>query len=179
MEAMPEEIKRRAAVVEFAGFWIRLAAYLVDSLILWLIYSIIALGFWVPTLEPGTLFIHLAFNGYGDAFTTSTAASPFWGLMALVVGIAYFAGFWQWRGQTPGKMALGIKIIHTDGSSLNWGWAALRYLGYIVSAMVLYIGFILIAFDSRKQGLHDKIADTYVIKLPRRRVMLPEVYAEI
>lgn len=176
---MSDEIKRRAAAVEFAGFWIRLGAYLVDGLILHLIYSIIGLGFWLPTLGPGAPFMHLGFNSYGDAFTSSTAIRPLWGLTALAIAIAYFAGFWQWRGQTPGKIALGIKIIYTDGSPLSWGGALLRCLGYIVSTMTIYIGFIWIAFDSRKQGLHDKIADTYVIKLPRRRAMLPEVYAEV
>lgn len=178
MEAMSEEIKRRAAAVEFAGFWIRLGAYLVDVLILHLVYSIIGLGFWLSALGSSAYFMHLGSNSYGDVFTNSIAYIWLWGFIALAIAIAYFAGFWQWRGQTPGKIALGIKVIHTDGSSLNWGWALLRYLGYIVSTMTIYIGFIWIAFDSRKQGLHDKIADTYVIKLPRRRVMLPEVYAE-
>jgi uncharacterized RDD family membrane protein YckC len=50
-------------------------------------------------------------------------------------------------------------------------------LGYIVSALTLYIGFIWVAFDEHKQGLHDKIADTYVVKLPVRQVVLAQTYA--
>ena len=178
MEGTSEEIKRRAVAVEFAGFWIRLGAYLVDSLILYLVYSVIGLSFWFPGGGPSTLLIQFGLNGYGDVFANPGAIRPLWSLIALTIAIVYFAGFWQWRGQTPGKLAMGIKVIHTDGSALSWGGALLRYLGYIVSALTIYIGFIWIAFDSQKQGLHDKIAHTYVIKLPRRRVTLPEVYAE-
>lgn len=98
-------------------------------------------------------------------------------LILWLITIAYILGFWVWRGQTPGKMLAGIKIIRTDSSPLDWPHAILRYLGYLVSTVTLLIGFIWIAFDHKKQGLHDKIADTYVVKLPVRQVVLSHDYA--
>jgi uncharacterized RDD family membrane protein YckC len=75
----------------------------------------------------------------------------------------FFIGY---CGQTPGKMALRIKVVCTDGSQLTYGRAAKReVLGKFVSSILLGIGYLMVAFDHRKQGLHDKIADTYVIKL--------------
>ena len=63
-------------------------------------------------------------------------------------------------------MALRIKVIRTDGRQINYGRAALReVLGKFISSVLLCIGYLMVAFDSQKQGLHDKIADTYVIKL--------------
>jgi uncharacterized RDD family membrane protein YckC len=63
-------------------------------------------------------------------------------------------------------MALRIKVIRTDGSPINYGRAALReVLGKFISSILLGIGYLMVAFDNRKQGLHDKIGDTYVIKL--------------
>jgi len=93
-----------------------------------------------------------------------------------IIPIVYIVAFWTWRGQTPGKIALGIKIIRTDGSSIDLERSVLRYVGYIISAFIFMIGYLWIAFDSRKQGIHDKIADTYVIRLPRRRSILSETY---
>ena len=69
------------------------------------------------------------------------------------------------QGKTPGKMVMGVEIVKTDGSPIGFGRAILRYVGYIISSIILFIGFLMIAFDSKKQGLHDKIAGTCVIKI--------------
>jgi uncharacterized RDD family membrane protein YckC len=61
-------------------------------------------------------------------------------------------------------MALEIRVIDTDGHRLSSQKAIVRYLGKIISAFILMIGYIMAAFDSKKQALHDKIATTYVIK---------------
>jgi uncharacterized RDD family membrane protein YckC len=84
--------------------------------------------------------------------------------VAYPIQLVYIIGFWTWKGQTPGKMAMGIKIVAADGGPIGLGRAIIRYLCYIVSAVILYLGFIMIAFDKRKQGLHDKIAGTFVIR---------------
>ena len=142
--------KPKEFALEFAGFWIRLGAAVIDLIILGLMGAIILFG----SGSPGLLFL----GGF-------------------VVSVAYFVGFWIWRGQTPGKMALGIKIIRTDSSPVKWQCALCRFLGYIVLVLTLFIGFIWVAFDSHKQGLHDKIADTYVVKLPVRQVAFTGHYA--
>ena len=80
-----------------------------------------------------------------------------------IVNVAYWIGLWAWRGQTLGQMVANVKVVRTDGKPVDLRTAVLRYLGYIVCGLTLVIGFLIIAFDGRKQGLHDKIANTYVI----------------
>jgi len=155
--------------LEYAGFWIRLGASIIDIifilLILYTIYYIVS-GFSVQTVS-------------------TTLSIPSVGLTSWLINLVYLLGlslvyiigFWLWRGQTPGKMIVGIKVIRTDSSPITWQYACRRYLGYIASTLILCIGFIIIAFDKRKQGLHDRIADTYVVKLPVRQVELAESYA--
>jgi uncharacterized RDD family membrane protein YckC len=144
------EKKPKEFALEYAGFWVRLGAGVIDLLILGFIAGIIACFFPAPVI---------------------------WVTSGLVISVAYWLGFWVWRGQTPGKMAVGIKVIRTDSSPVKWQCALCRFLGYIVSAVTLFIGFIWVAFDSRKQGIHDKIADTYVVKLPVRQVAFTRHYA--
>jgi uncharacterized RDD family membrane protein YckC len=87
------------------------------------------------------------------------------GILSLIVSAAYFVCFWVlMKGQTPGKMVLGLRVVPVDGKPLDWTKAGLRYVGYLVSGIILAIGFIMVAFDSKKQGLHDKIAGTVVVK---------------
>ena len=144
--------------LEHAGFWIRLGACIIDALILvlipYIIYRMFAACMTFPAISIHTIVF-----------------------ISWFIELAYFTGFWIWRGQTPGKMVLGIKVIRTDSSDITFAYALLRYLGYIISTMTIFIGFIWIAFDSHKQGLHDKIADTYVVKLPVRQVILTKSYA--
>ena len=142
--------KPKEYALEYAGFWIRLAAGVIDLLIL------------------GTFTLVLAY------FLPSPAI---WVTSGLAISIVYWLGFWVWRGQTPGKMAVGIKVIRTDSSPVKWQCAVRRCLGYFVSLLTLFIGFIWVAFDGRKQGVEDKIADTYVVKLPVRQLVLARPYA--
>jgi len=139
------EKKPRELALEYAGFWLRLGAGVIDLLILGSVSGIIAYFF--PALIV-------------------------WMTSGVVISIVYWLGFWVWRGQTPGKMAVGVKVIRTDSSPVKWQCAICRCLGYVVSAITLFIGFIWVAFDGRKQGIHDKIADTYVVKLPVRQLVL-------
>ena len=89
---------------------------------------------------------------------------PVFGLFQLV-SIVYFVGFWAWRGQTPGMMLLGLRVAReADGTNPGLVRSILRYAGYFLSWIALFIGFIWVAFDSRKQGWHDKIAGTVVVR---------------
>lgn len=81
-----------------------------------------------------------------------------------VLTAVYFICFVALKGQTPGKMALGLHVISADGQPVSWGKAVIRYVGYIISAFILLIGFIMIAFDEQRRGLHDRIAKTLVVK---------------
>ncbi len=171
MEKKPKEY-----ALEYAGFWVRFGAGVIDILVLLGIYCIILnIVSWIAI----SFSMASAFGSQPNnlAVIQRLVSNPIILTVFGAVKVAYFVGFWTWRGQTPGKMVLGIKVIRTDSSPITLGYAFLRYLGYIVSAVILYIGFIWIAFDSRKQGIHDKIADTYVVKLPVRQVVLTRTYA--
>jgi uncharacterized RDD family membrane protein YckC len=127
-----------AAAGEYAGFWIRLVASIIDGIIL----NVIGLIF------------GLVLEGIGARI-----------LIGILVGIAYSIGFWVANnGQTPGKMAVGIRVQMENGEPIDIGPALLRYVGYYVSAIILFIGFIMIAFTPQKRGLHDYIAGTVVVK---------------
>ena len=83
-----------------------------------------------------------------------------------LLGVAYFCYFWsaQGKGQTLGMRALKIKVVKTDGSQLDLVGAFLRYIGLLISCIALFIGVLWALFDANKQGWHDKIASTYVVK---------------
>jgi uncharacterized RDD family membrane protein YckC len=123
-----------ARSVKYGGFWRRFAAYVIDWIVLLVVSGILG-----------------AMAGAGG------------GILGGIIGIVYVIGFWAWRGQTPGKMAMGVQIVMADGSPIGLGRAVLRYIGYIVSGIILGIGFLMIGWDRRKQGLHDKIAGTVVV----------------
>jgi len=123
-----------------AGFWIRVGAYLIDAVILFIVNLIVGLIFR---------------NNQGLQ-----------SLIELIVSLGYFVYFWSASGggQTVGMRALKIKVVKTDGSQLDYGGAVLRYVGLLVSFIVIFIGVIWVAFDPNKQGWHDKIASTYVVR---------------
>ncbi len=152
-------------VLEFAGFWRRFAAFMIDAAILYVVTSV-----FIPFRNLGYLRL---WNP--DIFSDISG----WlilpqiilcNLLALVIIIGYFVILWVWRGQTLGNMIMNIKVIRPDGTNLTFGIAFLRYLGYIVSAIPLFLGFIWIAFDKQKQGFHDKIAGTFVVIIPQQKI---------
>ncbi len=137
-----------------AGFWIRVVATVLDSFLLSIVQFVL------------TLVISLLFGFIGLAVGDDPAINMVIWLFGMTISLGYAVFFTGYCGQTPGKMAVRIKVIRTDGSQMNYGRAAKReILGKFVSSILLGIGYLMVAFDSQKQGLHDKIADTYVIKL--------------
>lgn len=134
--------------MNYAGFWIRVVAYIIDLLPLLAIGITLALLFGDPIVDADP--------------TPSLGVSDFAGL---IIGIAYFVGFesssWQ---ATPGKRALGLIVTDADGRRISPARALGRYFGKILSGLILMIGYIMIAFTERKQGLHDFLAGTLVVK---------------
>lgn len=93
------------------------------------------------------------------------------GLLGAVIGILYHGFFMtNSNGQTPGKSMLGIRVIKTDGSPITFVDATIRYLGYYLNTFALYIGWFWAFIDSRNQGFHDKIANTYVVTVKSIRL---------
>jgi uncharacterized RDD family membrane protein YckC len=87
------------------------------------------------------------------------------GLLAFIVGGAYHWYFLtHHNGQTLGKSMLGLRVVKADGTPLTDADALLRYVGYYLNSFFFGLGWIWALFDSEKQGLHDKLARTYVVK---------------
>ena len=85
-------------------------------------------------------------------------------VVALVVAISYFTYFEGSSGQTPGKKALGIRVVdQRGGGSIGYGRAAIRYVGRIVSSLPLLLGYLWMLWDSEKQTWHDKFATSVVV----------------
>ena len=167
------------------GFWRRLLAYAIDKLILYLFSLLLFLsGLAALALGAGASFARGAAAGGvpdGLGFITSAVltllggrshvtwlhAVAFAGLYTLATSIAamaYFTWFHGAGGRTPGKMLLGLRVVRISGEPLGFGIAFLRWVGYIVSTLPLWLGFLWIALDGKKQGWHDKIAATLVIR---------------
>lgn len=133
-----------APTFNYAGFGIRLIAFLIDAAII----------------------SAIAYAIFGDKVVTTTGSSfsvQFNGVYSLIP-LAYQLGFWILLSATPGKMICGLKIIGEAGKKLTPVEAILRIVGYVISGAVILVGFIWIAIDSKHQGWHDKIAKTFVIK---------------
>ena len=102
--------------------------------------------------------------GFGLRQVSLDPAEHSWDLLGFLVIAALVIGFWRYCGATPGKIALGVKIVDAaSGQPPSLLRLVLRFVGCFVSAFPLYLGFLWIAVDRRKQGWHDKIARTVVI----------------
>jgi uncharacterized RDD family membrane protein YckC len=134
------------SAVRYVGFWARVFASLVDSVLLLILMTpltVIAFG------SPAAL----------------EQSDPAHFLLSTVVPAMVVLIFWARRQATPGKILIHARIVDADtGAEPRVGQLVLRYLGYFVSTIVLGLGFLWIAFDPRKQGLHDKIAKTVVVR---------------
>jgi uncharacterized RDD family membrane protein YckC len=107
---------------QYAGFWIRFVAYLID----WVVMAVLSI--------------------------------------TVIGGLIYMPVMWWLKGQTLGQMALGLKVVRaSDGGPIGGAGAVIRYIGLIISMIVLFIGVIWVAFEPRKRGWHDMIAGTVVI----------------
>ena len=94
---------------------------------------------------------------------TSAAVGPF----CILVAFAYFAGMWTWKGTTVGGIVLNLQVVRQDGQPLSFLTAIVRSLAALFSACIFFLGFFWIGWDRDKQGWHDKIAGTVVVRLPR------------
>ena len=136
--------------IDYAGFWIRVAASIIDSIILVLVTS--------PIL----------YSIYGkEYFKSEGLVAGYWDIIIkwIFPAVAVIV-FWIYKSATPGKMIMGIKIIDMKtGNPPSTSQSIIRYLGYYVSMIPLMLGIIWVAFDEKKQGWHDKLAGTVVIKI--------------
>ena len=154
----PPKATGPAQGVTYASAGARLGAFIIDWIIVGLVIGASFL------LLFSLLFASAATQSPG-AFFAFFALFPLLILGQYLVQGLYFGVSWYRGGATPGMRIVGIKVVRSvDGGPLTKQQALLRTLGYWVSSAVMYLGFIWILIDDRRQGWHDKIADTLVIE---------------
>ena len=149
MESSSSSSPEAPRPVEYVGFWKRFVAFLIDSVILLVIA--------VPLLWA------IYGREYFDPERQGLAG--IWDfLINVVLPTVAVIVFWKYRGATPGKMAISAKIVDAKtGGAPSTGKLIVRYVAYLVSMLPLFLGFVWIGIDRRKQAIHDKIAGTVVI----------------
>lgn len=160
MEPVPERD------FEYAGFWVRAAARVVDLLIILAVFNLFYLldrygaeaGLWAGG-EFGERLVH-------DGFSVEQVMR---GIFLLGFPVFYYVYLHGSYGQTFGKMAMRIRVLNEDGTAIDHRKALARWFGYLLCDLTLYFGYFWAAFDSRKQGLHDRICRTIVVKEGVRR----------
>ena len=139
--------------VQYAGFWIRTAATVVDNILLMLIISL-----------PLTLIY-----GVQAYWLSESLLLGFWDAVGWIMPVVLTILFWLRFLATPGKMLFRLQIVDAETlSGLSLKQSIIRYLSYLLSALVMFIGFLWVAFDPRKQGWHDKLAGSVVIRKSKR-----------
>lgn len=157
----PEVVKARVKAERkvYAGFWKRLAAGVLDVIILTMA-EVLILGFMVGMLLVGNCFL----QGKLNQTTIGGFCAGFGLILALVLNWSYFTFLESsFRQATYGKMVMGIKVTDLEKRRITFGRANMRFWFRIISALSLMIGIIIIAFTKKKQGFHDLIADTMVV----------------
>ncbi len=136
---------------DFGGFWIRVGAYCIDTAVL--IVPLMLVSFLFREQAPDGDDLEVAITNLVDS------------LLNLLLGWAYYATLhasaWQ---ATLGKKATGLKVVGADGGRISLRRATARYFAMLLSALPLGIGFLMVGWTQQKQGLHDKIARTWVIR---------------
>lgn len=87
--------------------------------------------------------------------------------VAPLLVIGYFVMFWRFTGQTIGKWTLGLRVVSVDGEEIRFVRALIRVVGYVISALPLYLGYLQILFDPKRRALHDRLARTAVVYVPQ------------
>ena len=131
---------------EYAGFWIRFAASIIDNIIIF-----------VALIPIATLL------GWESTYSSRLSSGIDW-LWQILVAV-FFVFCWVKFAGTPGKRLLRLKVLdERTGENITVGQGIIRYIGYFPAILVLFIGLIWVAFDSKKQGWHDKMAKTVVVR---------------
>jgi uncharacterized RDD family membrane protein YckC len=141
---------------QYAGFVTRLVSFVIDRAIVSLtaVITIVAIDYVLGAFRINELL------GFWE-MTMKVRIILSVGIFALLT-VCYDIGFWLLAGQTLGKRVMGVRILRSDGTRLRFGNALRREIGYILSG-ILFLGYLWILFDNRRQGFHDKLAGTIVV----------------
>ncbi len=140
--------------IKYAGFWRRTVAVALDSLLFFIVTA------------PALYLIYG--RDYFQWSMDNNGALHFYGVMDFLISkalaVILLVVFWHLISATPGKQLMHLKVVDAESfERISWIQALLRIIGYLISMLPLYLGFLWIIWDKRKQGFHDKIAKTVVI----------------
>ncbi len=153
---MPVAVAGPAPGLAYAGFWIRFASYLIDV---------------IPIAIVGGILNVTTGTGYScrfdanNSYTCGTGSGYIGSWIGFLVLGVYWVLTWSMLGASLGQKALGMRVVNAlNGERIDIGKALIRYVGFVISVIPFALGLIWAAFDPRKQGWHDKIAGTYVVR---------------
>jgi uncharacterized RDD family membrane protein YckC len=157
----------------YGGFWIRFVAALIDGIIMGVTSSAVQLLLLGSVYRP---FVNMrepmppdqALAAFGAIMGTLALSM----LIGIAIGASYEGFFVSRVGATPGKMALGLKVVRPNGGPVSLGRAVGRYFAKWLSSMTLGIGYIIAGFDAEKRAMHDMIVDTRVVKADSTALVL-------
>jgi uncharacterized RDD family membrane protein YckC len=141
----------------YAGFVSRLIAFVIDLLVV------------TATITTITIVGNFVLDALDNMFGFIPAEAVTSWVMVTIISIVslgfyliYFIGLWMMAGQTLGKWVVGVRIVRTNGERMTFRTAVVRLVGYWISA-ILFLGYLWVLVDNRRQGLHDKLAGTFVV----------------
>jgi uncharacterized RDD family membrane protein YckC len=154
-----------SAELEYVGFWPRVLAALIDTL--WVMPIVALLGFIFESASPGLtdqLLRDPARISVADLTADLTPSTSDF-IVQFVVPAILVVAFWIRRNATPGKMAIHARIVDArTGAAPTPRQLLIRYLGYFVSTIPFGLGLLWVGIDPRRQGWHDKLAGTVVVR---------------
>jgi uncharacterized RDD family membrane protein YckC len=160
METIETPVYKRQ--MDYAGFWLRLAAHIIDHLLVGFV-----LGIFVSLIM---LVLGISFGLLNNMDNSANQVLVI--TFSSIVGLIAFVGTWlyyallessSYQG-TPGKIILNLKVTDMDGNKISFAKATGRFFGKLISAFIVYIGYIMIGITEKKQGLHDLLAGCLVVR---------------
>ncbi|HLT81004.1 MAG TPA: RDD family protein [Cyclobacteriaceae bacterium] len=146
---------------DYAGFWLRVVAFIIDSIVLSVLHLLVIIPLY-DSLLPSAAFDP---DSTPPTVIQQLVAPDVSVLVLLVVGILYYALMEASRHQASiGKLALELKVTDAEGGRLSFSKSVLRNASKLLSAALLLVGYLVAAFTRRKQALHDLIAGAFVLK---------------
>jgi uncharacterized RDD family membrane protein YckC len=166
VQKLREGVSPVQPVFQYGGFWIRFVAALIDGIIMTVTSSAVQLLLLGSAYRP---FANMrepvppdqALAAFGAIMGTLALSA----LIGIAIGASYEGFFVSRVGATPGKMALGLKVVRPNGGPVSLGRAFARYFAKWLSSLTFGIGYIIAGFDAEKRAMHDMIVETRVIKV--------------
>ena len=156
LQKLSEGAKINTGELNYAGFWIRFGAKIIDGLIIGLPMVVIFFIVMIPVMSQN--------RGNSNPSPVMAFLPSLLQLAFLFVNMCYQIFFLGKYGATPGKMACKIRVVTSDGSPISYGRATGRFFSEILSGIICDIGYIIAAFDGQKRALHDHICNTRVVE---------------